>query len=220
VPGGSRRYVQRVIERLDDARLNTPVRRVIRRSGMGIRVDTDEGHEWFDEVVFACHADQALAVLGDATPMEQALLECIRYRENLALLHTDTRLLPRRRKAWAAWNHEYAPSRPNEAAGACVHYWLNRLQALPFEQPLVLTLNPRRQPDSDSVIGEFRFSHPVFDGKAIEAQGQLRRLQGHQHSWFCGAWTKYGFHEDGLRSGLEVADSLIECMRERACAVA
>ncbi len=213
VPGGARQYVQRIVRRLGDARLCTPVRRVTRASRAGVLVDTDAGREPFDDVVFACHSDQALALLGDPTPAERRLLGSIRYHGNLAVLHTDARLLPRRRKAWAAWNHESTGASAD--SGTCVHYWLNRLQPLPFRQELFLTLNPVRQPRPDSVIDEFEYSHPLFDGPAIAAQRELASLQGRQHTWYCGAWTGHGFHEDGLQSALHVADSLLA--RSRAC---
>jgi predicted NAD/FAD-binding protein len=124
------------------------------------------------------------------------------------VLHTDASLLPLRRKAWAAWNYERADSLGREQAAVCLHYWINRLQPLPWQTPVVVSLNPAREPDAGKVLQEFEFDHPVFDQAAIAAQGRLQEFQGHAHVWFCGAWTRYGFHEDGLMSGLSVADAL------------
>ncbi len=212
VRGGSRNYVRRIIERLDDARLNTPVRRVERLpqgdGRAGVLVTTDSGSERFDEVVLACHSDQSLALLGDATPRERAVLGAIRYHDNVAVLHTDVSLLPRQRKAWAAWNYERSIDAGREHAAVCLHYLIDRLQPLPFTEPVVVTLNPARIPRPDRVIAEFEYAHPVFDQAAIEAQRALPELQGRQHTWFCGAWAGYGFHEDGLKSGLAVAEAL------------
>ena len=214
VRGGARRYVQRMLQRIADARLATPVRRVRRvppGSGeYGVIVTTDHGSERFDDVVLASHSDQSLALLADASADERALLGAIRYQPNRAVLHTDTALLPRRRKAWAAWNYERAAADDRERSGVCLHYLLNRLQPLPFTTPVVVSLNPVREPRADAVLAEFDYAHPVFDQAAIDAQRRLDRIQGRAHTWFCGAWTRYGFHEDGLSSGLAVVDALRE----------
>jgi len=179
----------------------------------GVMVVTDRGAERFDEVVLACHSDQALALLDDATADERAVLGAIRYHRNRAVLHTDATLLPRRRLAWAAWNYERAPDRAREDAAVCLHYLINRLQPLPWQQPVVVSLNPGREPDPQRVIGEYDYAHPVFDAAAIAAQRRLGQIQGRSHLWFAGAWTRYGFHEDGLMSGLAVADSLRQRLR-------
>ena len=216
VVGGSRRYVQAIIDTLDDARSATPVLG-IRRIGAGALLRTRHGSEHFDEVVLACHSDQALALLGeDATRAERAVLGAVGWQRNHAVLHTDSGLLPKRRAAWAAWNYEHASAGTGAPAQVCVHYWLNRLQPLPFEQPVVVSLNPVRQPLPGSVLGRYDYAHPVFDAAAVAAQARLPELQGRGHTWFCGAWTGYGFHEDGARSGLAVAHSLIETARQPA----
>lgn len=209
VRGGSKHYVQRMLARLPDARLEAPVTRVLARPGGGSTVHSAAGAEPFDEVVFACHSDQALALLADATPAERRVLRAIRYQPNRAVLHTDTRLLPRRRLAWAAWNYERAASASRERASVCLHYLLNRLQPLPFAQPVIVSLNPVREPAAGTVIGDYDYAHPVFDAAAIAAQGRLDEIQGRYGRWYCGAWTGYGFHEDGLKSGLAVAEALI-----------
>jgi predicted NAD/FAD-binding protein len=216
VRGGSREYVRKMLPRLQDARLNTPVRSVRRAppgagqgsGAAGVWVATDAGEERFDEVVLACHSDQSLALLADASPQEKHWLGALRYHPNRTVLHTDTSLLPRRRLAWAAWNYERAAQLQQEQASVCLHYWINRLQPLPWKTPVIVSLNPSREPDPSKVIRSFEVHHPVFDQAAIDAQARLQEFQGHSHVWFCGAWTRYGFHEDGLMSGLAVAEAL------------
>lgn len=207
VTGGARNYVRKMLPSIPDARLNTPVRSV-RRTPLGAVVTTDHGSEAFDDVALACHSDQSLALLADATPEERAVLGSIRYHRNRAVLHTDTSVLPTRRLAWAAWNYERASDAPREEAAVCLHYLLDKLQPLPFQQPVLVSLNPVREPDPASVHGEFDYAHPVFDSAAIAAQARVPALQGRRHTWFCGAWTRYGFHEDGLMSGLAVVHGL------------
>jgi uncharacterized protein len=210
VRGGARNYVRLMQPRLRDVRLSTPVL-AVRRPGPGlpVQVVTATGSEAFDEVVFAGHSDQTLRLLGDgASPAERAVLGAIGYHPNRAVLHTDTAQLPRRPKAWAAWNYEHAADVGTERAGVCLHYLLNRLQPLPFAQPVVVSLNPIREPRPEHVIASFDYAHPVFDRAAIAAQRRVPVLQGQRHSWFCGAWTGYGFHEDGLKSGLAVVAGL------------
>ena len=211
VRGGSRNYVQKIVAGLPATHLNTPVRR-IERDAAGVRVVTDGGTAHFHHVVLATHPDQALALLAQPTREEQAVLGAIRYQANRAVLHTDTSVLPRRRAAWAAWNYERAADAGRESARVCLHYLINRLQPLPFAQPVIVSLNPVRDIDPAAVIGSYDYAHPVFDRDAIRAQQQLARIQGQQATWFCGAWTGYGFHEDGLRSGLAVADQLREAL--------
>lgn len=207
VTGGARNYVRKMLPRINDARLNTPVRSV-RRTPAGAIVSTDHSTEQFDDVVLACHSDQSLALLTDASEAEREVLGAIRYHRNRAVLHTDTSLLPTRQLAWAAWNYERAVHGPREQAAVCLHYLINRLQPLPFHQPVIVSLNPLREPSAASVHGEFDYAHPVFDSAAIAAQQRVPSLQGQRNTWFCGAWTRYGFHEDGLMSGLAVVDQL------------
>ncbi len=208
VVGGARHYVDKIVSSLDDARLRTPVRRIVRDSA-GVTVQTDAGSERFDHVVLAAHSDQALGLLDQPTASEQAVLGAIRYQPNRAILHTDTSVLPQRPAAWAAWNYERAADTQQESARVCLHYLLNRLQPLPFEQPVVESLNPVRPIARHKVLAEFEYSHPVFDMAAIAAQKRVPELQGAQRTWYCGAWTGYGFHEDGLKSGLAAADALL-----------
>lgn len=210
VRGGGREYVHRIAARLGDVRVNAPVEAVRRVPG-GVLVRAGGATERFDEAVLACHSDQALAILGDdARAAERAVLAAIPYQANAAWLHTDTALLPRRRRAWAAWNYlSAAPNTPDVASRpVAVSYLINQLQPLPFTTPVIVTLNPFTTPDPAKVIARFDYAHPVFDAGAIAAQAGLSAIQGAERLWFAGAWTGYGFHEDGLKSGLAVAAAL------------
>jgi len=204
VAGGARLYVERIVADIHDKRLRTPVRR-LQRDATGVRVHTDLGSERFDHVVLATHADQSLAMLADATPEERAVLGAIRYQPNRAVLHTDASVLPQRASAWAAWNFESAG---RGDTNICLHYLINRLQPLPFEQPVVVSLNPVRPITAAHIVGEYDYEHPIFDLAAIRAQALLPQLQGRERTWFCGAWAGHGFHEDGLAAGLQVAELL------------
>ncbi|MGJ7613136.1 MULTISPECIES: NAD(P)/FAD-dependent oxidoreductase [unclassified Variovorax] len=209
VRGGSRHYVEKIVAGLADKRLNTPVRH-ISRTGVDVLVTTDAGTEHFDHVVLATHSDRSLAMLGDASPAEAAVLGAIRYQANHAVLHTDAAVLPQRRSAWAAWNYERAAAGEHEAGRVCLHYLLNKLQPLPWEQPVVVSLNPVREIQRSQVMAEYDYDHPVLDLAAIRAQGEVPALQGQRNTWFAGAWMGYGFHEDGLKAGLAAAKGLRE----------
>ena len=208
VAGGARNYVDKIIAHIPDKRLDTPVR-LVERDAAGVRIVTDNSAERFDKVVLAAHSDQSLAMLKTATDAEQRVLGAIRYQSNRAVLHTDASVLPAKKLAWAAWNYERAQQTDRESAQVCLHYLLNMLQPLPFKQPVVVSLNPVREIARKHIMGEFDYAHPVFDLEAIRAQGELPQLQGKQNAYFCGAWTGYGFHEDGLKSGLHVARQLL-----------
>ena len=215
VVGGARQYVEKILAHVPDKRLNTPVR-LIERNEQGVRIITDGHAEHFDEVVIATHTDQALAMLREATPNEQHVLGSIRYQANRAVLHTDASVLPANPKTWAAWNYERAASDARESSRVCLHYLLNRLQRIPFEQPVVVSLNPVQAIDPATIVGEYDYAHPVFDLRAIQAQQCLPLIQGLQHTWFAGAWAGYGFHEDGLKSGLQVGRMLLAKMKASA----
>jgi len=206
VRGGGREYVRKLVAGLSDVRLATPVRQV-RRLAAGVEVDSERGCERFDHVVLGCHSDQALRLLSDADADEQRILGSVRYQPNRVVLHTDATFMPRARDAWASWNYASGEGRVGTRP-VSVSYWLNSLQPLPFKTPVIETLNPFREPDPARVLARFEYSHPMFDGPAIRAQAQLPGIQGRRRTWFCGAWTAYGFHEDGLRSGLAVANGL------------
>lgn len=211
VDGGSREYVARIEAAARAAgaeiRLNAPVRRVDRDEG-GARVLSAHGAERFDHVIFACHSDEALALLAQPSAAEQEILGAIRYQDNDAYLHADPAQMPRRRAVWSSWVHQADLKRPNPRIG--VTYWMNRLQSIPEDDPLFVTLNPIDPIPEARIYDQTRFRHPVFDLGAIRAQARLPEIQGRARSWFCGAWTRYGFHEDGFASGLRAAEAALE----------
>ncbi len=212
VQGGARHYVEKITATIADKRLNTPVRRIERdlhANGRGVRIVTDAGVERFDKVILATHSDQSLALLQTPTRDERETLGAIRYQLNRAVLHTDTSMLPGNPKAWAAWNYERAASAKDEASRVCLHYLINRLQPLPFAQPVIVSLNPAREIDPAQILGEFDYEHPVFDQAAIRAQSRALALQGRHDTYFAGAWMGYGFHEDGLKAGVSAARQLL-----------
>lgn len=208
VTGGARHYVQKMLADIPNKYVATPVKAVTRvdvGSLRQVRVDSALGGLMYDHVVLATHSDQSLAMLADASEAERAMLSAVAYQPNHAVLHTDASCLPQRRKTWSAWNYESAGSaEPN----VCVHYLLNKLQPLPVQTPVIVSLNPIRDPDPAKVLARFDYAHPVFDSAAIGAQQLLPALQGNRNTWFAGAWTGYGFHEDGLKSGLSVAAAI------------
>ncbi len=212
VKGGAKHYVEKIIAQIPDKRLNMPVRRIA-RDATGIHITTDTGNELFDKVILATHSDQSLSLLQAPSDAERQALGAIRYQPNRAVLHTDTSVLPEKKIAWAAWNYERAEHTQNESSQVCLHYLLNMLQPLPFDQSVVVSLNPLKDIARKHIMGEFDYAHPVFDLAAIRAQGEIADLQGQNHTYFCGAWTGYGFHEDGLKSGLKAAEQLLESQR-------
>lgn len=209
VTGGSKNYVQKIVAGIADKRLNSPVQ-LIERDEQGVRVITQGHAERFDEVVLCTHSDQALRMLRAPSELETQCLSAIPYQDNVAVLHTDASVLPQRQKAWAAWNYVRAESADQESSRVCLHYLLNKLQPLPYEQAVVVSLNPTQAIDPQHVIRSIDYAHPVFDLAAIDAQQRMPQLQGQQHTWYAGAWLGYGFHEDGLKSGLAVARELLK----------
>jgi predicted NAD/FAD-binding protein len=172
-----------------------------------VRVRSAGSAHVYDNVVLACHADQALSLLGaEATPRERDLLGAFRYTRNMAVLHTDNTLMPRRRAVWASWN--YLGWSGAEASVPCVTYWMNRLQGLPGDTDYFVTLNPPHAPRAGSLLRSESYEHPVFDAVAVRAQRRLWSLQDEGGVWFCGAHFGAGFHEDGLQAGLAVAEQL------------
>jgi len=206
VEGGSREYVARLTRPFADRIVLSRRVRGIQRVGGGVEIDGGGGSERFDHVVIATHADQALAMLGDADTHEHRLLGAFGYRRNEAVLHADASLMPRRRRVWSSWN--YASEAREGAPALSVTYWMNRLQGLPDGQPLFVTLNPIHEPDPALVHRRDVYHHPVFDAAAGAAQKALWSLQGMRNTWFCGAYFGAGFHEDGLQAGLAVAEQL------------
>lgn len=205
VEGGSRAYVEKLTAPFADrARLNAGAVS-IRRDGAGVWVRDAKGNaERYDDVVIATHGDEALAMLEDPTADERNLLGAFKYAKNRAVLHTDPSFMPRREPLWASWN--YVGDNPD--GGCVVTYWMNKLQNIKSEEQIFLTLNPRAEPDPATVLYETDYDHPLFAAAAIRAQERLWSLQGAQNTWFCGAHFGSGFHEDGLQSGLAVAEQL------------
>ncbi|WP_425592704.1 NAD(P)/FAD-dependent oxidoreductase [Azonexus hydrophilus] len=207
VSGGARSYVRKLAEQLADVRVACPVSAVTREAA-GLRVTHARGSDHYDQVVMACHSDQSLAILGyTASDAQREVLAAIRYQPNRAILHTDPALLPRQRSLWSAWNYFAGEGAPGEQPVG-VSYLINKLQPLPFSTPVVVTLNPVSEPAPDKVLAEFDYAHPVFDATAIAAQERLPEVQGENGIWLAGAWGSYGFHEDGLKSALRVANAL------------
>jgi predicted NAD/FAD-binding protein len=207
VTGGARTYVARLAAEIGDVCINTSVTAVSRRpDGASLRLANGDTQH-FDAVVLACHSDQALRLLGDADVVERTVLGAIRYQDNAVILHTDERFLPRSQAAWSAWNY-HAHDSMVQTQPVGVSYLINKLQPLPFRRPVIVTLNPGDAPRPETVIDRYRYAHPVFDQAGIAAQARLPQLQGRRNTWFCGAWTGYGFHEDGLKAGMAVAADL------------
>jgi hypothetical protein len=205
VRGGSSTYVQAMRERWSvRERLNCAVRSVRRRHGM-VDIESAAGTESFDHVVMACHSDQCLALLSDAGERERDILGAIAYQANDTVLHTDARVLPVRRKAWAAWNAWL----PRDRDQACtVSYCMNLLQNIQSPEPFVVTLNRSQAIDPGKVLARMRYHHPVYTRGSVAAQARRHEIQGHRHTWFAGAYWGWGFHEDGMRSAVDVARSL------------
>lgn len=205
VSGGSRAYVARVLQDSPiERRAGAPVVSV-KRDAAGVEILGRDGSLGrFDQVVFACHADQALRMLAEPTERERELLGAFGYSLNRAVLHEDKRFMPRRRRIWSSWNYVADDAKSHEET--CVTYWMNSLQRLPTRTDLFVTLNPKHRPGR--VHATIDYEHPVFDARAIAARSRLWELQGNRHSWFCGSYFGDGFHEDGLQSGLAVAEQL------------
>ena len=201
VKGGSREYVSRVRRRLGD---RIVLRRAAEVTPGRVRFE-DGGEERFDQIILACHGPEACALLANPTADQAEVLSAFRTSSNRAVLHSDPALMPRRRKVWSSWSvlDTGDPEQP-----AQLSYWMNRLQSIPDETPLFVTLNPVIEPDPALVHSEHAYAHPLYDQRAFAAQEQMDRIQGLGGIWFAGAWLGYGFHEDGLRSGLRVAEAL------------
>jgi predicted NAD/FAD-binding protein len=209
ITGGSRRYIEALIAPFADRiRLSSPVHKIVSRGRSHgqpqVEVLTERGPETFDRVIIAAHSDQALRMLGDATPGERSILGAIGYQSNVATLHTDERMLPTNRRARASWNYAVGA----QDRSATVTYWMNRLQSIESRRPLLLTLNRRDAIDDQRVLVELEYDHPVFDAAAISAQRRRHEIQGHRGIYFAGAYWGYGFHEDGVQSAREVVHAI------------
>jgi len=209
VSGGSRQYVDRLVASFRDRlRLGCGIV-AAERSAAGVDLTTVNGdRETFDHVVFATHADQTLSILGEsANRLEREILGAFRYARNQAVLHSDTDMMPRRRGTWSSWNY-IKSGRAQPSQPCTVTYWMNRLQNLDCDDPVLVTLNPMVMPAPDLTFATFEYDHPLFDRGAIDAQSAIGSIQGDSNIWYCGSYLGYGFHEDGLASGLSVAASL------------
>lgn len=216
VPGGSREYVQRLAERIRDRatiHLQTPVSQVI-RDDAGVTVHTADQTYRFDQVIFACHSDQALALLATSTPDEQRILGGMHYQPNHVILHTDTRLLPHNRRAWASWNYRLPVDQALSRARASVTYNMNILQGIRSSTTFCVSLNPQQDIDPNKILHHAIYHHPVFTQQTTEFQQQRERINGHNRSWFCGAYWYNGFHEDGVRSALDVVNLLHQSVQD------
>lgn len=225
IDGGSREYVSRLVAALTlkgAQVIHDEAVSVHRPSGGSVKIQVAcrSGKVMeFDDIVFACHSDQALNILDNPSAQERSILSAIPYQNNIAYVHTDANLLPKNKRAWAAWNYSSNSknsSGSDTASHVCVHYLINKLQPLPAhlkDHPIIVSLNPHKSPKPDLVHSVIQYSHPLFDANAIKSQKQLPSIQGLHNTWFCGAWTGYGFHEDGLRSGELVAADIIEALR-------
>jgi uncharacterized protein len=202
VVGGSHNYVKQFATALGSrVRLSQGVTAVTRSGGRVLVTTEGAKPEAFDQIIFACHSDQALAILKDADEDERALLGAVRYSPNTAVLHRDASAMPVRKAAWASWNVSKGdPNAPIELT-----YWMNRLQHIPRDKPLFVTLNPAGTIDPAKVFATIEYEHPIFDAAAAAAQRLFPKIQGVNRAWFAGAWQGYGFHEDGLRAGLRAA---------------
>jgi uncharacterized protein len=209
VSGGSRNYVERLTAAFADCiRLGCAVTSIERKARGVVVNDSHGGSETYDHVVIAAHSDQALRMLTDADDCERAVLGAIGYSPNTIYLHRDTRLMPKRRGVWASWNFLRWARQGTALNDVAVTYWMNELQGIDKAKPLFVSLNPPFAPDPKLTFGQYICEHPQYDAAAFAAQRQLTDIQGKRHTWFCGAWTGYGFHEDGIRSGLAVAEAL------------
>ncbi|MGA7804155.1 NAD(P)/FAD-dependent oxidoreductase [Bradyrhizobium sp.] len=209
VKGGSARYVEKLTAGFRDRmRLGCAVTRIERTCHGVVVHDSHGGSDRYDHVVIASHSDQALSMLADPDPRERDILGAIGYAPNTVYLHRDQRLMPKRQRAWASWNFLRWQRESAAENDIAVTYWMNELQGIDPDKPLFVTLNPPFAPAPELTFDKYVCEHPQYNAAAFAAQKRLAEIQGRQHTWFCGAWTGYGFHEDGLRSGLAVAEAL------------
>lgn len=208
VRGGSREYVSRLSTSFNDKiKMGVGVAKVIRAGDAVTIIDSSGASETYDEVVFACHADQALAMIENPTAHEQRILSAFHYQPNRAVLHGDISFMPRHKRAWASWVY-LSEGRQDNNPQVSLSYWMNNLQPLATKQPIIVTLNPGREPDPALVYNDHWFDHPLFDEAAIRAQAEIPVIQGKDRFWFCGAYQRYGFHEDGLGSAVAMASGM------------
>ncbi|MEM6811131.1 MAG: FAD-dependent oxidoreductase [Pseudomonadota bacterium] len=208
VSGGSREYVSRLKDTLQDQiHVNCAAQKVVRQGGKQAVFDERGESQLFDHVILACHADEALSMIENPTEQEQSVLGAFDYQDNDIIVHSDESFMPHEKKCWASWVY-LSETKEDEKPVVSLSYWMNNLQNLDPDYPLFVTLNSGRRPKEETIINEHSFSHPIFDEKAIEAQEKIGTIQGQNGLWFCGAYQRYGFHEDGLWSAVNVAKSM------------
>lgn len=210
VQGGSIEYVRRLEAHLArvgvNLRTGTPVQSVT-RGPLGVSVKAHgAAAETFDEVIFATHSDISLALLGDPSPRERAALSAVKYQANDAVLHCDTSFMPERRKCWASWVYKERGAQDRERIS--LSYWMNSLQPIPQDDPMFVTLNANHPVREDKIYDTYTFHHPVYDAAALAAQAEIRSFNGLNRTWFCGAWMRNGFHEDGFASAVDIAKAM------------
>lgn len=205
VTGGSKKYVQRITAPFKDKiKTNCGATKVTREEN-GVRVQDSQGEaELYDNVIFACHSDQVLKLLSNPTQKEQEIIGNIKYQTNEMILHTDQTFMQKRKNAWSSWVY-LSEEKKDTSTSVSLSYWMNNLQPLKTDTPIIVTLNPGKDPDPDLIQNRYSFEHPVFDEPAIQAQKRIPDIQGKDRIYFCGAWQRYGFHEDGLLSAVNVA---------------
>ena len=201
---GSREYVKKIQSLLKgEIYTNTKVNK-ISKSKEGIRVHYQEGIKTFDKVILACHADQSSEILIENFSEEANLLKDFKYQKNTSILHSDINFMPKRKSVWSSWNYI---TETGNSGNLSITYWMNELQGINSSMPILLSLNPKILPNPDLIYGQYSYSHPILDNNAINIQKKLSSIQGKNNLWFCGAWTGFGFHEDGVKSAVEIANS-------------
>ena len=201
---GSREYVKKIQSLLKgEIYKNTKVNK-ISKSKEGIRVHYQDGIKTFDKVILACHADQSSEILIENFSEEANLLKDFKYQKNTSILHSDINFMPKRKSVWSSWNYI---TETGNSGNLSITYWMNELQGINSPKPILLSLNPKILPNPDLIYGQYSYSHPILDNNAINIQKKLSSIQGKNNLWFCGAWTGFGFHEDGVKSAVEIANS-------------
>ncbi|MCD9511603.1 NAD(P)/FAD-dependent oxidoreductase [Photobacterium phosphoreum] len=210
IPGGSREYVNRMLVEIEPLiKLNSPVQQVSRLNDQ-VYITVNDSVEVFDHVIFACHSDQALALLADSTTNEQQILSAMAYQDNEVVLHTDESILPNEKAAWASWNyHLPLISNDSQQQLPALTYNMNILQGIDAPETFCVTLNQTQDIDPSKILRQFTYAHPVFNRSSIHAQQQRHLINGMENTWFCGAYWYNGFHEDGVRSALDVIEAIV-----------
>ena len=220
VEGGSRHYVKKITDQISDKRLNCEVIKIERlnlNSGLKMIVHTAQSSEEFDAIVMAIHAPQALKILDSPSVEEKNILSFVKTQENTAVLHCDESIMPSKKIAWAAWNFEnLSINRNSNNNGVCLHYWINKLQPLPFKENIFVTLNPQRLINKNKILKTIQYFHPILDSAAVKAQEDLHRTNGNHRTWYAGAWMGNGFHEDGLQAGKLSAQGILKAFNLEA----